>query len=228
MPKKEREKKKLSKRIVVYCEGGTEENYSNGLKKRIKEVDPSTKVAIKPEDIGGGGYKSFYDELIKEPDSNCIARVVLLDLDRYTTHPEERPEFMKLVELSRGSMSKHVPCILIGSYEDFEYCLCCHDAQYKDGDTTAFLTKKWGYSSLDECKADENVWKKAHTGKRSCKQAVDHLAGRPKAIKNAISAVKGTHSVKLADVTFDDEKISGRGSNFEDLFKTIGVDPGVL
>lgn len=51
-----RPKRKLEKRIVVYCEGQTEKHYIDGLKVWLAKGNPSTKVKIEPIDIKGGGY----------------------------------------------------------------------------------------------------------------------------------------------------------------------------
>lgn len=223
MPKHTRRKRSLSKRIVVYCEGGSEEHYVNGLKAWIKEHDPSVNIKIRSECIHGGGYKSFFETLNKEPDSNCVARIAILDLDRYANHAEERSAFNKLVGLSRKSQRGRVPCILIGNYPDFEHFLCCHDPQYKGTDAAAFLKKVWGYSSLEKCKADPKIWNKAHTGNRSHEQALNRLDNKAKPIGNDFKISKKTHSVELKGVLFNEEALSGYGSNFKDLFKAIGA-----
>lgn len=69
-----RKKRTLKKRILVFCEGYTENHYVVGLKNWIEQIDPSINIAIKTINIEGGGYLSILTALNKQPDSGCIAK----------------------------------------------------------------------------------------------------------------------------------------------------------
>ena len=221
---KRRLKRKLEKRIVVYCEGQTEKHYMNGLRAWLAKKDPSTKVKIETVDIKGGGYKAVLNKLRVEPDSNCIARLVVVDFDRYINIPEEREAFKQLLAFSCLSVRRQVPVVLVVSNANFEYPLCCHDRKYQSGDTAAFLESEWGYGKLDDVKADEGIWRKAHEQGRSHDAAIRALAKRPELIRNDLKITKSTFSVNLSKVEFDEDCVSAQCSNMKDLFRIVLFD----
>lgn len=110
---KSRPKRTSAKRFVVYCEGETELNYVNGLKAWLQTVDGSIHVRIDSVCVGGGGYKKVLEKLRTEPDSNCIARLVMLDYDRCLSDAAEREAFRQLMRLSKSTADRgrRVPII---------------------------------------------------------------------------------------------------------------------
>lgn len=118
----------------MFCEGQTEKHYLNGLKKWLSERDPSITVRIEPVDLKGGGYDAALRKLRIEPDSNCIARLVVMDFDRYLDIPSERIAFGQLVQFSQLSMNRQIPTVLVISNANFEYALCGHDPIYRGED----------------------------------------------------------------------------------------------
>lgn len=214
-------KRSMTKKIEVFCEGDTERNYVEGMRHWLKEVDPSIEVVIESRSIKGGGYASALKSLRSAPDSNCIARVVLLDFDRWKTHPGERDAFNGLLELSRVSSKKRVPVILVVSNESFEYAICCHDKNYKEGDPAIFLRDALGYSDVSKCKGDAGLWGKLHRDGRSHAVALDRLRRRPSLVKNCISINRRTFSVGLQRVDFFSEMSSSNTSNLGDLFQVV-------
>lgn len=222
MPRKKREQKRLIKKYEVYCEGQTELHYLTGLKEYLRETDPSVRVKIDLTCIGGGGYRTIYSALAKQPDSSCIARFVLLDYDRYVNMPAEHAWFKKLVGLSSSSCKSRVPCILIVSNEDFEYTLCCHDPSYRDGDTKQWISNQWHYSDLGALKSDGDIWNKTNSGRNSLQIAVEHLKGRKPIISNAMKIDDRRVGISLQKVTHNAESVQ-RTSNLYDLLSTLGV-----
>lgn len=170
--------RRLERRIIVLCEGPTEEHYIDGLKGWVKDTYPDSALKIIPDPVGGGGYADIRDRLRKSPDSNCVAVVVLFDFDRYTQHDEEREVFAVILGLAWRSTKKRVPIVLVVSNRNFEYGLCCHDQKYRNSDEEQFLTKKWKYESLKDCKGDERIWDRPHMGGRSHEVALRALSGR--------------------------------------------------
>lgn len=222
MPRKKREQKKLIKKYEVYCEGQTELHYLAGLKGHLHKADPSIRVKIDLTCIGGGGYKTIYNALAKQPDSSCIARFVLLDYDRYANMPAEQVWFNKLVNLSSSSCQSRVPCILIVSNEDFEYVLCCHDPNYRDGDTKQWISSQWHYSDLGALKSDGDIWNKANSGRNSLQIAAKHLKGRRPIISNEMKIDGRKVDISLRKVTHNADSVQ-RTSNLYDLLDTLGV-----
>lgn len=219
-----RKKRTLKKRILVFFEGYTENHYVVGLKNWIEQIDPSINIAIKTINIEGGGYLSILTALNKQPDSGCIAKIVLFDFDRYLNHKDEKIVFEKLLSLSQNSNKRNrIPCILIGTCPKFEYCLCCHSSQYGGSDIPAFMKAKWGYLSSDDCKNDKKIWEKVHRGNSDHSIALKYLESRPRAIKNDFEYVANNCSIRLFSVAFDSDALSSKGSNFGDLFKALGV-----
>lgn len=224
---RQRPKRRFSKKIVVFCEGQTEKHYLNGLKKWLSERDPSITVRIEPVDMKGGGYDAALRKLRIEPDSNCIARLVVMDYDRYLDIPSERIAFGQLVQFSQLSMNRQIPTVLVISNANFEYALCCHDPIYRGEDPSSFLKKEWGYGTLGDVKADDRIWDKAHEGERSHEGAMKVLSERPALISNELKIKKSAHSISLSKVSFNEENTSVRSSNLSDLFKVLMFDEGV-
>lgn len=223
MPRNKRGPMPLAKRYEVFCEGQTEQHYLNGLRGYLHDENPSIRVKIDLTCVGGGGYKSIYKALAKQPDSGCIARFALLDYDRYSNMPAERIWFERLVELSRLSRKSKVPSILIVSNEDFEYTLCCHDPRYQNGDTKQWLTGQWGYSDLGACKSDERIWDKANAGPNSIKNAIWHLRDRKPIIANDIKINRNKLDITLKAVDHKSESAQ-RTSNLYDLTEVLGIE----
>lgn len=223
-----RPKRSSAKRFVVYCEGETENNYVNGLKSWLQTVDDSVRVHIDSVCVGGGGYAQMLERLRSEPDSNCIARIVMLDYDRCLDDRAEREMFCRLVGLSKLSSggNKRVPIILVVSNRDFEYALCCHDEKYADGKTDVFLRDEWGYKDIAKCKADKRIWEKAHAGTRSHDRAIDRLEHRPRLIDNRIVADRNTLTVALDKVELITDNEAAATSNLKDLFIPLLMSSG--
>lgn len=222
-----RKKRVLSKKCVVYCEGQTEQNYLDGFKRWVHSIDPSSEITIKPVDVGGGGYASMLRKVQTEPDSNCVARIVLLDFDRYLTDPDERNCLPRLIEVSKASIKKKVPIILILSNKKFEYVLCCHDDDYNHGDVDRFIRSKWNQDP-SSCKGDANIWEFCNRGGRSIEIAMKKLSERSFLVKNGISFASGKPSpILLSTVEFNADAEASQSSNFGDLVR-IGLLDQVL
>ena len=223
MPRSARARRITTKRFTVYCEGKTERCYIDGLRKWLSNERPDVRVAVERVDVHGGGYEEFAKRLRTEPDANCLARFVLLDYDRCLSSPSERAAFMRLLELSRASMRKRVPIVLLVSNESFEYALCCHDPEYRDDDPRAFLVRNWGYSNPDDVKSDEGVWERAHKGRRGHDVAIERLSKTPGVVDNTLRWERAGLKYKLEEVGFCAENEVRRFSNLGDLLVALGL-----
>ena len=98
-----RPKRNLQKRFVVFCEGDTEFNYIDKMR-GIKRQD--IQIALKPINMHGGGYSNFLNKIKTEPQTNCLAKFIVIDADRLLKHPEEKENFLKLLEYCRLQNNK--------------------------------------------------------------------------------------------------------------------------
>lgn len=218
-----RKARSLQRKFTVYCEGETEKHYLTGLKRWFGAEYPDVRLTIEAISVHGGGYIEFVKRLKCEPDSNCLARFVMLDYDRCKHHPSERDAFRSLIKISQDSRKRRIPVILIVSNNSFEYPLCCHDPEYHDGDEVRFLCKAWGYRDLDAAKADEKIWEAAHRGKRSHECALRRLAQKPRLITNEIVRSRSEPTIKLKDTELNLDHETGKSSNLYDLFYAVGA-----
>ena len=218
---KKRQKRQFAKNFIVYCEGDTERHYIDGMRRWLHEVDSNAHVRITPIDVGGGGYGAILHRLKKDSDSNCLARFVLVDFDRYRGVEGEAIAFKRLVEYSNNSRGKLSPCILVVSNKNFEYTLCFHDERYKGQDATAHLRSSWGYRTLDDCKADVGVWDRAHRGARGHDKALNCMEGRHLVLENTIVVDPKHFGITLKRVRFDESCEHILGVNLGDLFKVV-------
>lgn len=223
MGRRSRRARVLTKKVTVFCEGKTEARYVGGLRRWLASNHPEVRLSVECVDVGGGGYAEFAKRLKLEPDSNCVARVVLLDYDRCLSLPGEEAAFRKLVEASEESKKRIVPLILVVSNESFEYALCCHDPDYGDGNPSGFLIGHWGYSDSDDVKSDEGVWNKAHSGARGHGVAVSRLEGRSQVMNYDLTWKKNEQRIELRAVDYEPDNSTSRCSNLSDMFKVLGV-----
>lgn len=226
MPKK-RPSKRLTPNFKVICEGSTEKHYVDGLRKWLSK-SPLSSYRIMPVDAKGGGYSVVLDHLRKTPDSNCVAVIALFDFDRYISTFEERKVFTEILELSKNSIKKRVPIILVVSNPDFEYVICAHDPDFRNGDITKFLVKSMRYENLDACKADDGVWDKVHSGNRSHEVALEDLSECSHIITNDLEIGSGRlpGQVILKGVACNLDAQSVRTSNLGDLFEVVTLGKG--
>lgn len=74
-----RVKRSIKKVFKVFCEGDTENNYFEYIRKN-KKID----LAIKPINMHGGGYSNFLSTIKEDSNSNCLAKFIIIDGDRAT------------------------------------------------------------------------------------------------------------------------------------------------
>lgn len=80
-----RPKRKVEKSFKIFCEGDTEFNYFEYIRKNKK-----ASLAIKPVNMKGGGYANFLNRLKEDANSNCLAKFIIIDGDRAEKIPGER------------------------------------------------------------------------------------------------------------------------------------------
>ena len=70
----------LQKRFVVFCEGDTEYNYIDKMRK-----NQGVELVLKPINMHGGGYSNFLQKIKTESQSNYLAKFIIMDADRIAT-----------------------------------------------------------------------------------------------------------------------------------------------
>ena len=83
-----RPERKLKKRFVVFCEGDTEYNYMDKMRKRN-----DVQIALKPINMHGGGYSNFLKKIKTESQTNCLAKFIIVDADRLIKQYEDKKVF---------------------------------------------------------------------------------------------------------------------------------------
>lgn len=63
--------RQLQKRFVVFCEGDTEYNYIDKMRKQ-----QGVQISLKPINMHGGGYTNFLRKIKTESQTNCLAKFV--------------------------------------------------------------------------------------------------------------------------------------------------------
>lgn len=91
----------LQKRFAVFCEGDTEYNYIDKMRK-----NQGVELVLKPINMHGGGYSNFLQKIKTESQSNYLAKFIIMDADRIATVPGELDGFKKLLEYCRIQNAK--------------------------------------------------------------------------------------------------------------------------
>ena len=99
----------LQKRFAVFCEGDTEYNYIDKMRK-----NQGVELVLKPINMHGGGYSNFLQKIKTESQSNYLAKFIIMDADRIATVPGELDGFKKLLGVLQDSECK-------GKYTTFYY-----------------------------------------------------------------------------------------------------------
>lgn len=85
MSRKTRETKKNFK---VFCEGDTEYNYIDEMRRQKR-----LSIAIKPVNMKGGGYSNFLEQVKTDGTTNCLAKFIIIDGDRAVEEEGERKNY---------------------------------------------------------------------------------------------------------------------------------------
>lgn len=211
---------KIRPKIKVFVEGDTEENYISELKKCS-----DCSFTIKPVNMNGGGYQNFLNKLKKDSSTGHSAVFIIIDLDKAES---EKDELKKLIKFCRDKNKySDIPYFLIGTNKDFEYFSCCHCPSYKSNNTDRYITKELGYKSVDECKADKNIYNKLNKGKKNYKVALQKVANGKNSMKYFNYEYKKPTRVgkliKVKKFMTNDEALNYLHTNMYDFFDLIGL-----
>ena len=190
-----RPERKLQKRFIVFCEGDTEYNYIDKIRKR-----QDIQITLKPINMHGGGYGNFLKKIKIEAQTNCLAKFIIVDADRLIKHSGERNSFLQLTEYCRLQNKKRVvPHFLIVNNPDFEYVACLHVPEYKGQEVTRFLQTVLGFTSLEQFKKNPDVYECLNNGECSYQVLLQNIQGKDKFVKNTYSVKKRILKLQLAE-----------------------------
>ena len=217
-----RKNRKTQKNIILYVEGDTEKNYFNEFKKVEKE---KIKISIeKIDNMGGGGYSNFLEKLKKSaPEYGYLAIFVIIDLDKIN-NPGEKKKLEELINYCKTkNKQKSIPHFLIGTKDDFEYFACCHCDNYNNSDVKKFVTQNLPYRTVDELKADKNVFYVLNRDGRSYEIANEKFIkkGNKFYIFNEYSFQKTSMDIKIKNILINEEALNCKHSNIHQFFEII-------
>ena len=212
-----RKERILKKRYAIFCEGDTEYNYTDKMRKK-----QGVELVLKPINMHGGGYSNFLKQIRKESQSNYLAKFIIVDTDRIMKEPGEKECFIKLLEYCKIQNNKgNTPLFVIANNPDFEYVACLHDKDYKEQNTKNYIEKSWGYKNLESFKKDEEVYEFLNTGKKSFENLLNSIRDRDKLVKNTYEIKKKTFEIRIKSTEFNKEMLNSKTSNIEEFFDVI-------
>lgn len=211
-----RPKRELQKRFVVFCEGDTEYNYIDKMRK-----NKSVQISLKPINMHGGGYSNFLKKIKSESQTNCLAKFIIVDADRLIKHHGEKASFQQLVDYCRLQNKKKIPHFLIVNNPNFEYVACLHVPEYKGQEIEKFLQNSLGFKTLEQFKKNTEVYECLNKEECSYKVLIKRIQGKDKFVKNKYSVNKKKFEVAITQTEVEWDLLAKRCSNMEEFFDII-------
>jgi hypothetical protein len=212
-----RRKRELQKRFIVFCEGDTEYNYIDKMRKK-----QGVEIALKPINMHGGGYSNFLKKIKMESQTNCLAKFIIIDADRIIKDSGEKESFKRLLEYCALQNEKGVtPHFLIVNNPDFEYAACLHIPEYNGQDITLFIEKVMKFGSLERFKSTVDVYEYLNTNGKSYELMVSRVKGKNKLVSNEYYVRKKNFDIAIRQTKVDWDSLSGKNSNMEEFFDVI-------
>ena len=212
-----RKQRVLKKRYAIFCEGDTEYNYIDKMRKK-----QGVEIVLKPINMHGGGYSNFLRQIKKESQTNYLAKFIIVDTDRIVSVQGEKENFLMLLEYCKIQNDKGSTALfVIADNPDFEYVACLHDADYKGQDTKNYIVKTWGYKDLDSFKNDTEVYEYLNTGKKSFENLLGIIRRQDKLVKNQYEIKKKSFDISIKSTVYDQDMLDQRVSNIEEFFDVI-------
>ena len=211
-----RKERKIEKIFKVFCEGDTEYNYINGMRRQLK-----LSIALKPINMKGGGYSNFLDSIRVDSNMNCVAKFIIIDGDRAIDDVNEKHQLRKLLEYCIvQNKSGRIPHILIVNYPDFEYIACLHVPCYRGKSAAQFIVNELGYRDVDEFKADKKVYDVLNTKGNSVKIMLNSLKTTNCFVVNEYSFNKRMFNMNVNTI-YNWDKLGYQGSNINEFFEIV-------
>ena len=201
--------------ISVVCEGETEYNYLNGLKKRTSAI-----LNIKPVDAHGGGYKKILNEIKKISPIGVVARFALIDFDRYISVNKEDEYFEQLLSYCRNECKKNNPTFLVVSNPDFDYFVLKHDKKYRGQDKKIYINNNY-VMTLDEFKVDQNIFEKFNKNSDELARLMTINNSMKCIVSNEYSFSKDKFTFSKMKIKFNKDNMIYKEVNFIDLYQLL-------
>lgn len=213
MSRKVRETKKNFK---VFCEGDTEYNYIDQMR-RTKKFS----IALKPVNMKGGGYSNFLEQVRTDGGANCLAKFVIVDGDRAINEEGEKKNLRELLEYCiLQNKSGRTPHFFILDYPDFEYIACLHTSKYKGQNVAQYIVKEMKYKNMEEFKADKNIYNVLNTNGNSAETMLSSLRKDNCFVINKYVINKRMYDIKINTI-YNWEHLGLKGSNINEFFEVM-------
>lgn len=211
-----RKTREIKKNFKVFCEGDTEYNYIDEMRRQKR-----LSIALKPVNMKGGGYSNFLEQVKTDGTTNCLAKFIIIDGDRAISEDGEKKNLRELLEYCvLQNRNRRIPHFLIVNYPDFEYLACLHIPKYKGQNTVQYIVKELGYKSVDAFKADKKIYNVLNTNGNSYNLMLSLLKDEFCFVINSFSINKKQYEIKTSTV-YDWSKLGVKGSNIHEFFKVI-------
>jgi len=179
-------------------------------------------LVLKPINMCDGGYANFLNKIKTEPQSNCLAKFIIVDADRLIKNPGEFAHFNRLLEYCIIQNKKeNVPHFLIVDNPDFEYVACLHSPDYFGQEIHGFLTGVLGIKDIDTFKSNVNVYELLNRNRMSYQVLLSAVRNKEKILRNVYEIRKKTFNITVKKTIVDMDMCSRRGSNIEEFFDVI-------
>lgn len=211
-----RKVREIKKHLKVFCEGDTEYHYIQEMKRQKK-----LSIALKPINMKGGGYSSFWENLKMDGNTNCLAKFIIIDGDRAISESGEKKRLRELLEYCiLQNKSGRIPHLLIVNYPDFEYIGCLHTPGYKGQDIVKYITKDMGYKDVNDFKADEKIYSVLHKNGNSSEVMLAALLHNNCFVINQYKVNKSQFEI-IVNTISDWNKLGRKGSNINEFFEIL-------
>lgn len=211
-----RKKRQIEKVFKVFCEGDTEYNYINEMRKKLR-----LSIALKPINMKGGGYTNFLESIRVDSNSNCLAKFIIIDGDKAIDDVNEKNKLRDLLEYCViQNKSGRTPHFLIVDYPDFEYIACLHVPSYRGKNVASFIVNELGYKSVDAFKSDTKIYDVLNSKGNSKENMLERLKGRDSFIVNQYVFNQRTFSLSI-NTTYNWDKLGYSGSNINEFFEIL-------
>ena len=212
-----RKKRILQKRFAIFCEGDTEYNYIDKMRR-----NQGVELVLKPINMHGGGYANFLQKIRTESQSNYLAKFIIVDADRLTTIQGELDGFNKLLEYCMIQNKKgNTPHFIIMDNPNFEYVACLHSPAYKGQDVHKFIQSSFGTKSIAVFKGNKDIYNYLNSGELSYVNMLSSLTGKDKLLYNKYEIKKKNFEIVVKDTVVDMDNINIKSSNIEEFFDVI-------
>lgn len=212
-----RKKRILQKRFAIFCEGDTEYNYIDKMRR-----NQGVELVLKPINMHGGGYANFLQKIRTESQSNYLAKFIIVDADRLTTIQGELDGFNKLLEYCMIQNKKgNTPHFIIMDNPNFEYVACLHSPAYKEQDVHKFIQSSFGTKSIAAFKGNKDIYNYLNSGELSYVNMLSSLTGKDKLLYNRYEIKKKNFEIVVKDTVVDMDNINIKSSNIEEFFDVI-------